>query len=592
MNWRTAPLVGGTSTGSYRHAPAVATMRTLGLSSGAFYLIGGIGALLPPADAEITGTQRLGIDLIGYLDIAIGIALLITGHRWPRSVYHVLVTGGTLLISASVMLAKGSLSAEDPLILFALPIIAGAAFFSWRGAVVHTAIVVVAAVVAMTYVGVHHSRTVIFVSGLVCIGAAVAWLARLADRVEEDPLTRLGNRRALVRQLEASVEHAARSGDGLSVVIVDLDHFKAANDRGGHAAGDELLVACADRWRSLVPDERLLFRYGGDEFALLLPGCSLGEATGLAERLRTGLPRGTTASVGVATWLPGDSSSLLMGRADVALYDAKASGRDRTVAYGDPSHSAREIEVALTSDEFVLHYQPVVSLADGSVLGAEALVRWQHPQRGLLGPAEFVGQAERTGSIHALGLWTLDRACETTASGPADRSMSVNVSITELRNPSYVASVQEALDRHGLAAPRLVVEVTEGIYDEHDEQVTISLTELRDLGVRVALDDFGSGWSSLRWLTTFPVDIIKIDGSFVHAIDEAGHNLEVLDAVIKLGKALGLRVVGEQVETEHQARVLRDLGCDLAQGYHFGRPRPASAEAGRRESAGSRGSRH
>jgi len=568
------------SSGSYRHAPAVASMTVLSRSSGVFYLIGGIAALLPSGDSHITGAPRLGIDAIGYFNIAVAVALLTTGRHWPRWTYHVLVAGGACLISASVMLAKGSISAEDPLIVYALPVIGGAAYFSWRGAVVHLFVVVAAAFVAMTYIGTYHSRIIIFLAGLVCIGGAVAWLARRADRVEEDSLTGLGNRRALGRQLEAAVEHAGRSGDGLAVVMLDLDHFKAVNDTRGHAAGDGLLGACVDHWRSLVPDERLLFRYGGDEFAVILPGCSLGDATELAETLRTGLPRTATVSVGVAAWQRGDSSSLLMGRADVALYDAKANGRDQTVAYGDPSLSAREIETALRAGEFVLYYQPIVALSDGTVRGAEALVRWQHPKRGLLGPGEFVSQAERTGSIHALGAWTLNGACATAASGPGDRAITVNVSITELRNPSYVASVEQALARHNLAPRRLIVEVTEGVSDEDDQQVTVSLTQLRDLGVRVALDDFGSGWSSLRWLTTFPIDIIKIDGSFVQAIDESGTNLEVLNAVIKLGKALGLNVVGEQVETEHQARVLRELGCDRAQGYYFGRPQPAVAWSG------------
>ena len=580
MKWRSSHPAGGTSTGSYRHAPAVASMKMLSRSSGVFYLVGGIGALLPSGDGQVVGAHRLGIDAIGYLNLAIAIALLTTGRRWPRSAYHVLVAGGACLISASVILAKGSVSAEDPLILYTLPIIGGAAYFSWRGATVHAAIVVVMAFVAMTYVGTYESRIFIFLAGLVCIGGCVVWLARLADRVEEDPLTRLGNRRALSRHLEAAVERTSRTTEGLAVVMLDLDHFKATNDTRGHAAGDELLVACTQHWRSVIPDERLLFRYGGDEFALVLPGCSLGEATELAEELRTGLPQTATVSVGVAAWRRGDSSSLLMARADVALYEAKANGRNQIVAYGDPNLSAREIEAALRAGEFVLHYQPIVALSDDSVRGAEALVRWRHPKRGLLGPDEFVGQAERTGSIHALGAWTLDQACAATARGPVDQSIAVNVSIAELRNPQYVTSVADALERHRLTARRLIVEVTEGVYDEDDSQVTVSLTQLRELGVRVALDDFGSGWSSLRWLTTFPVDIVKLDGSFVHGIDQGVSSIEVINAVIRLGKALGLNVVGEQVETEHQARVLRELGCDRAQGYYFGRPEPATARAG------------
>ena len=578
MSWRTPPPVVGTSTGSYRHAPAVATMKTLARATGLFYLIGGIGALLPAGDDRVGGAQLRAVNAIGYATLVLAVALLTTGRRWPRGAYHVLVAGGACLISATIMLSKGSVAAPDSLIVFALPIIAGAAFFSSYGAIVHTAVVVVAAFAAMVYIDIDHTGIGIFLCGLACIGGCVAWLARLAERVEEDPLTRLGNRRALMRQLEAAVEQAERSGESLAVIMLDLDHFKATNDTAGHAAGDELLVGCAAHWCSLVPHRQLLYRYGGDEFAVLLPGCSLGEATELAERLRVGLPDGTTASVGVAARVPGDSSSLLLGRADVALYDAKANGRDQTAVYGDPSHSAREIEIALRSHQFVLHYQPIVSHEDGTVRGSEALVRWQHPVRGLLGPGEFIAQAERTGSIHALGAWTLEQAVATTARGPADQAVTVNVSIAELRSPSYTGFVHEMLIRHGLTPRRLIVEVTEGVYDEDDRQVTVSLTQLRELGVRVALDDFGSGWSSLRWLTTFPVDIIKIDGSFVHAIDEPGTNLEVLNAVIRLGKALGLNVVGEQVETARQAQVLTELGCDRAQGYYFGRPQPVEQE--------------
>jgi diguanylate cyclase (GGDEF)-like protein len=577
--WRARNTRGGAAAGSFRHAPAVASMTTLSRSSGAFYLIGGIGALLPAGDARLSVAQHRGIQAVGWLDILIALALFLTGRHWPRVAYHLLVAGGTVLIAATVMLAKGSVSAEDPLIIFALPIIGGAAYFSWRGAVAHTGIVALAAYVSMHYVGVYESRIVIFLAGLVCIGATVAWLARLADRVEEDPLTGLGNRRALERQLEAAVDRTDRGTGPLAVVMLDLDHFKATNDSGGHAAGDELLVACAQHWRAIVPHERLLFRYGGDEFAVLLPGCSLGEATELAERLRADLPHGSTASVGVAAWRPGDSSSLLLGRADVALYDAKASGRDRTAVYGDPSHAAREIEMAVRAGEFVLYYQPIVALADGTVRGHEALVRWQHPTRGLLGPGEFVDLAERTGSIHTLGAWTLETAVAMAATGTAGYAITVNVSISELRKPGYVATVREVIERHRLPPRRLIVEVTEGVYDEHDDQVTTSLTELRELGVRVALDDFGSGWSSLRWLTTFPIDIIKMDGSFVHAIDQPGTRLEVLRAVIWLGKSLGLNIVGEQVETERQAQVLRELGCDRAQGYYFGRPQPVPVDS-------------
>jgi len=217
----------------------------------------------------------------------------------------------------------------------------------------------------------------------------------------------------------------------------------------------------------------------------------------------------------------------------------------------------------------------VISLVDRSMLGLESLVRWEHPERGLLAPVEFRTVAERTGCIRELGRWTLERACQTIASVSDEQAVSVNVTITELRQPCYAAMVAQTLEPAGIGPRRLVVEVTEGVYAEHDQQVTATLADLRRLGVLVALDDFGSGWSSLRWLTNFPVDILKIDGSFVDAIDEPGCRLEVLSAIIKLGKELGLQVVGEQVESENQARVLAELGCDAAQGFHLGRPRPA-----------------
>lgn len=581
--WRTNARPTQQGPDGFKHVPTVATRSILARVTGIFYFLGGAAVLSRVPDLSVTAPNRVLIVTIGVFAMAFGPIIVGFGKQFPRWAYHGLVGLVTTLITVIIVASDGTQSAETYALIYILVIIDAAFFFSWSGMLFHTLTVQIATALSLSHIGTRAGTIGVYLGIYLCISFTVAYLARVADRAEEDPLTSLTNRRGLARHLEICADVAARTGDALSVIIIDLDHFKSINDTLGHAAGDELLIACAKQWRQIVAsmpggDVRLLCRYGGDEFALLLPGYTLGRTAELADRMRTSLPGGRTASIGVATWEHGDSGSMLMSRADVALYDAKTNGRDQTVVYGDPGHAARELEAAIADKQLVMHYQPVVRLSDGETISHEALVRWAHPNHGLVSPGAFVGRAERTGSIHSLGAWALDEALKTAAAQPVAGNVSVNVSVAELRNPGYPALVADTLNRHQMSGPQLTVEVPEAVFDHHDDQVGQTLVDLRALGVKVALDDFGSGYSSLRWLSKYPLDALKIDGEFVSQITDDMTEAPILEAVIALGHALGVTIIAEHVETQHQAEMLKRLGCEFAQGFYFGRPAPAPDE--------------
>lgn len=560
--------------------PSVSSVRACGRVTGALYIAGG-GLVLPMIlfSSELAGMRLVGPIAICLSAIAFGAITLAASSVLPRWFYQLTATGSTALITAMVALLGDEIASRNVALLYFFVVADVAFFFSVVGMLAQLLLIFVGGSMAMGYAGVDGGTLLLIFGSITVNGIVVAWLARLADRADEDPLTELTNRRALSRNLEDSVDDAARTGRALALVVLDLDYFKSINDTQGHAAGDEILITCARRWSKLVPDLRMLSRLGGDEFALVLPGHTLGRATEVAEAMRLAVQPEMTVSAGVAAWQPGDSPSTLMGRADVALYDAKSSGRNQIAVYGDPEHRARELEAAVANNEFVMHYQPVVRLSDRAVVSHEALVRWQHPTRGLLGPDEFVNSAERTGAIHALGAWTLSQACRKLVTSGTEGAIAVNVSMVELQNPSYFETVADTVALHQVDPSRLVIEVTEAVYDHLTDQVVVALRQLRALGVRIAIDDFGSGYSSLRWLEEFPLDIIKIDGAFVRRITDDTTEAPILQAIIAIGHALGAKVVAEQVETEHQAKLLREMGCQCAQGYLFGRPAPQLHEA-------------
>jgi diguanylate cyclase (GGDEF)-like protein len=560
----------------WRETPAVSSLAVLRWTNGSLYLFGGL--TLVPGNLLLAspGVDHTGIAIVTAGVIAIGVLIFAAGHLIPRRGYHALGVLATLIISALVLMGDGRASSVALGAPYIFVVVNSMLVFALREALAEVLLAEVACAVAMSHSGVSAGAIVIVEGCTIGMAAVAAWLARLADAAEEDPLTLLPNRRGFTRRLDTALQEAAYGG-GLAVALLDVDWFKEVNDLHGHPRGDQTLIACAQAWARLMPPGACLSRYGGDEFALLLPDQPLGRAADLADELRAATPRGLTASAGVAGWEPGDSGSVLMGRADVALYQAKTSGRDRTAVYGDPDRAASALEAAIDRDELCLLYQPVIDLRSGDLIGHEALVRWQRPDRGLLGPAEFIPDAERTGAIHSLGSWLLREACAFVAErDDVSLTVGVNASPVELRNPEYAATVRDCLAAHAVPGRRIVLEVTEGAFDGDDEPILANLCALRELGVRVAIDDFGAGYSSLRRLESLPIDVLKVDGALVSSVREDQEEAPVLEAIAAMGHALGLRLVAEHVETPHQADVLRRLGYDGAQGYLFGRPSPVS----------------
>jgi diguanylate cyclase (GGDEF)-like protein/PAS domain S-box-containing protein len=416
---------------------------------------------------------------------------------------------------------------------------------------------------------------------------------KLSFQAFHDPLTRLANR-SLFRE---RVEHALdrRSVGELAVLFVDLDNFKTINDSLGHAAGDHVLVETAHRLRSTLRAEDTAARLGGDEFAVLLEDADVTCAARVAERVRSAL--GTpfwvlgqevfvSASIGIAMREAGDTAGDLLRNADVAMYTAKQKGKARFEIFEAAMHETvmarlgmeAELRRAIERREFVVYYQPIVRLDTAEVVGAEALVRWQHPTRGLVPPLEFIPLAEETGLIVPLGSWILKQACGQLAEwqrmrpGEEPFVMNVNLSSRQLVRDIMADEVAAAVDESGIRASWLVLEVTETVLMADPVAAAAALKQIRDLGVRVALDDFGSGYSSLSHLRRFPIDIVKIDKSFVDDVARNGVESAIARSIIELGRAMNLQTVAEGIEAGEQAETLLGLGCELGQGYFFARP--------------------
>ncbi|MGE7418662.1 bifunctional diguanylate cyclase/phosphodiesterase [Methylobacterium tarhaniae] len=419
--------------------------------------------------------------------------------------------------------------------------------------------------------------------------------ARIAHMAGHDALTGLPNRAQLQERLDAAL--AERGADeAVSVLCLDLDGFKDVNDTYGHPVGDELLRLVARRLREAVGTTALVGRLGGDEFAVIrcAPSHPAGVAA-LAERIVRLLRQpfdvqghevGIGTSIGVAmTEESGMTTAELQRRADVALYQAKSSGRNGWQFF-DPAMDAdlqrrrqlgADLRIALAEGQFDLHYQPIVA-ADGSGLRArEALLRWRHPRDGSISPGEFIPIAEATGQIRDLGAWALARACTDAAGWPADVKVAVNLSPAQFVGDGLVEEVAAALQASGLPPARLELEITESVLLQDDDATLAILHRLRALGVGTAMDDFGTGYSSLSYLRRFPFDKIKIDRCFVQDLGQEDGSGAIVRATIGLGKALGMIVLAEGVETEAQAAILREAGCDELQGYLFGRPCPVEA---------------
>jgi diguanylate cyclase (GGDEF)-like protein/PAS domain S-box-containing protein len=426
---------------------------------------------------------------------------------------------------------------------------------------------------------------------------------KLAHQALHDPLTGLPNRLLLVDRLRHAIARGVRhDGPPPVVMFLDLDRFKLVNDSLGHGAGDELLICVADRLRSVLRTSDTLSRFGGDEFVILCEGMASQDAVmALAERAMTAIDapfviNGEQFHIGVSIGVAfvdddGPSPEELLGDADYAMYLAKArSGQGRVQLFDQATravarqrvHTETALARALERDELVVFYQPIVETASRRWVGVEALLRWQHPTRGLLLPVDFLDVAEQTGLIVPIGQWVLSEACSQVQHWNADLpvddhlAVSVNLSGRQLTEPDLADTIGSTLQSAGIdpRALRLVLEVTETLLPADEDEARRRLIELHELGIQLAIDDFGTGYSSLRYVRDLPISTIKIDRSFVSGLGQSDHDEAIVNAVTQLARTLGLRVVAEGVETEAQFAFLSRVGCDYSQGYLFGRPQP------------------
>lgn len=423
--------------------------------------------------------------------------------------------------------------------------------------------------------------------------------ARITYMAQHDALTDLPNRVLLKERLEHALAITRRGGSQLAVLMLDLDRFKEVNDTLGHPTGDILLQAVAARLRGCIRETTLIARLGGDEFAVIeYVTDPVAETTALAERIRKALcepfdlgdhqvTTGTSIGIAIAPRDGTDSDEVLKS-ADLALYSAKNGGRG-SFRFFEPEldqlmHARRNLErdmrSALTKGEFELYYQALVNIESGEISGCEALLRWHHPERGLVLPAEFIPLAEETGLIVPIGAWVLRTACAEAAKWPVNLKVAVNLSPAQFRSKELVPTIVGALATSGIAPQRLELEVTETVIMHDSEAVFAALGQLHKLGVRVALDDFGTGYSSLSFLQKFPFDKIKIDRSFVSELSGAKEEARLIArAVVRFAVSLGKTTTAEGVETKEQLDVLRAEGCVELQGYYFSRPAHASEAA-------------
>ncbi|BAT51715.1 diguanylate cyclase/phosphodiesterase with PAS/PAC and GAF sensor(s) [Nostoc sp. NIES-3756] len=430
--------------------------------------------------------------------------------------------------------------------------------------------------------------------------------AQLRQNAFYDGLTGLANRALFMEHLQHALQQAKRQKDYLfAVLFLDLDRFKVINDSLGHIKGDQFLITIAQRLGLCIRATDIAARLGGDEFTILLEDIQdVSDAIKVAERIQQELKLPlnldgqevfTSASIGIAlsSTINYDHPEQLLRDADTAMYRAKALGKSRYALFNRDMYAnalARlqleaDLRRALARQEFQVYYQPIVSLVSGDIVGFEALLRWQHPERGLLNPVDFVSLAEETGLIVEIGYWVLCEACRQMQAWQVShphsslRKMSVNLCAKQFSQPNLIEQIRQIIQSTGLDASALALEITEGVIAENGDEATATLLQLRELGIEILIDDFGTGYSSLGRLYSFPVSVLKIDRSFVNPMTSDNRNLEIIEIIIALAHKLGMTAIAEGVETQEQVTLLSKLGCESVQGYFFSRPLPSS-EAG------------
>ncbi len=422
---------------------------------------------------------------------------------------------------------------------------------------------------------------------------------RLNYLAQYDPLTGIPNRQFFNDQLTRATARARRDGRKVTLLFLDLDEFKVVNDTLGHDTGDRLLKEVADRIRRTVRTGDVVARLGGDEFAVLLEGLSgPREVEAVAAGLLDVVSRPyhiaerqlmITTSIGI-TMYPNDNadSQMLLKNADIAMYQAKGNGKNNFTFFHQKMHAdlmeyhalEHDIREALQLGQFHLAYQPKVNVHINQLQGLEALLRWTSPTRGNVGPSEFIPVAEESGHIIPLGYWVLDEVCRTVKSwqdkGLTVVPVSVNVSARQFQQPDFHKRVADTLSKHGIEAGLIEIELTEGLFMDDTEAALRELAQLKKIGLRISIDDFGTGYSCLSYLRRFPIDVLKIDRSFVQEIGSSRDGESIIDAIISLAKSLRLETVAEGVETPAQLNYLLDHGCHVVQGYLFGKPMDVS----------------
>ncbi|MEV6274689.1 bifunctional diguanylate cyclase/phosphodiesterase [Nocardia sp. NPDC051832] len=565
-----------------RAASALATAMVMARTTGAFYVMGGVLGLVITAIAPGSEGNRPLVGTAAAIALLLGLTLLAWGPRLPHGIHHVYVGIATVLVTIAVHSFPNTVGAISLAAFYVFVACDAALFFRWSQAAAHIAFAVVMCLWVLP------TRDLPWWSGLIPagvtfgVGVVVGILTRMASEADIDVLTGLHNRRGFDRRLNSAIELATRTGQGLSLVLVDLDRFQKINDHLGHRAGDAVLQRVADTWSGLLQPEQVLARYGGDAFALLLPNTTEQAAILLTEQLRAAVTTGCSA--GVTSWQPGESGSLLVSRADVGLYRAKQAGRNRTVL-----ESSRQLPLAVELREAIdrgaldVHYQPIVSLSEGGgkAVGVEALLRWSSNAQPDVTTEGLIRVAEEYDLIADLDELVLRRACADAARlqetfAQLDLTLNVNVSGLELAETGYADRVSGILAGSGWPAEQLVLEVTESELAAESQTAIANLHTLRERGVRIAIDDFGTGYSSLSRLATLPSDILKVDQSFVAAIRSDSPAPPLLGVIAALSSALDLQVIAEGVETEYQAAVLTELGFALAQGYHYSDSHPVA----------------
>ncbi|HZP95420.1 MAG TPA: EAL domain-containing protein [Candidatus Limnocylindria bacterium] len=438
------------------------------------------------------------------------------------------------------------------------------------------------------------------VIGAVGVAADVAERRRTERDLERlaryDPLTGLPNRTLFRDRLDHAVLRSRRAATPCALLLLDLDRFKEVNNTFGHRAGDELLRRVGQTLCEVLRKSDIIARFGGDEFAILLHGADAASATRLARRLRKALERpfaveehavDIAASMGVAAYPEhGEDSEILLRHAEIAMYAAKSAHAGHAVyAPSQDEYSPDRLSLvpqlreAIRTDGLLLHYQPVVRIAEGKPLALEALVRWPHPEQGLIAPARFIPLAERTGLMKPLTDWVLAaalRQCAAWRDAGYAPAVSVNISMRNLLDPEFAGSVAGVLHVHGVEASQLRLEITESVIMADPERAIGTLARLHKLGARIDIDDFGTGYSSLAYLHRFPVDAVKIDRSFVSTMRSDEGSATIVRSIIGLGHDLGLEVIAEGVEDRDTAERLAELGCDALQGYYLMKPAPAA----------------